>query len=71
MPAMRGDKLVQLFRENPRFHNLVLVLVSGAAEENLKSLGDSVRADAVVPKSNLDISLVSEVSRLATRRAVT
>jgi len=67
MPAIRGDKLVALFRQNPRFKNLGLVLVSGVAESELETLGRAVSADAIVPKRSLDSSLVTEVSKLASR----
>jgi CheY-like chemotaxis protein len=67
MPAMRGDKLAQLFRENPRFEDLGLVLVSGEPEDELRRIGKEVRADAVVSKAALSDALVSEVTRLADR----
>lgn len=54
MPAMRGDRLAALFRRNPRFQDLGVVLVSGAAPEELERLSLEVEADATVSKSKLD-----------------
>ena len=54
MPAMRGDRLAALFRRNPRFKGLGVVLVSGAAPEELERLSLEVEADATVSKSQLD-----------------
>ena len=67
MPALRGDRLVALFRSNPRFRNLGLILVSGAPENDLVELGRAVGADAVVPKVHLEKSLVPIVARLVER----
>ncbi len=67
MPALRGDKLVSLFRNNPRFSKLGLVLVSGAPEEELVEIGRAVGADAVVPKIHLEAGLADTVARLAQR----
>ena len=69
MPALQGDKLVQLFRENPRFTDVGLILVSGTSDgDNLEALGKASGADAVVPKHAIETSLVREVTRLASRR---
>jgi len=67
MPALRGDKLVALFRKNPRFDSLGLVLVSSAPEAELVEIGRAAGADAVIPKVDLERSLVSVVRRLAIR----
>jgi CheY-like chemotaxis protein len=69
MPAMRGDKLAQLFRENPRFQNLGLVLVSGEQEEELQRIGQEVGADAVVTKASMTTALAAEVQRIAARNS--
>ena len=53
MPGMRGDRLAALFRSNPRFSKLGMILVSGAAESELHSLCLEVRADATLAKSRL------------------
>jgi CheY-like chemotaxis protein len=64
MPALRGDKLVRLFRQNRRLANLGLVLVSSKDQEELAALGRAAGADAVVTKKNLDRALVAEVKKL-------
>lgn len=67
MPALRGDKLVRLFRHNRRLANLGLVLVSSKDHEELAALGRAAGADAVVTKKSLDRSLVAEVRKLFAR----
>jgi CheY-like chemotaxis protein len=67
MPALRGDKLVALFRSNPRFAKLGLILVSSAPEIELVQLGRDVGADAVVPKIHLEANLVRTVERFLER----
>lgn len=67
MPALRGDKLVRLFRQNRRLANLGLVLVSSKDQEELAALGRAAGADAVVTKKNLDRTLVTEVKKLFSR----
>ena len=51
MPGMRGDRLAALFRSNPRFRNLGVILVSGAAESELRRLCAEVQADGTLAKS--------------------
>jgi two-component system chemotaxis sensor kinase CheA len=53
MPGMRGDRLAALFRSNPRFRRLGVILVSGAADVELHELALEVRADATLQKSRL------------------
>jgi CheY-like chemotaxis protein len=66
LPGMRGDRLAALFRSNPRFRNLGVILVSGAAESELESLSMEVRADATLAKSRLT-ELVPMVRKLSQR----
>jgi len=54
MPSIRGDRLAALFRDNPRFAALGVILVSGGNIAELEQLGRVARADAVLPKSQLD-----------------
>jgi CheY-like chemotaxis protein len=68
MPGMRGDRLTTLFRENPRFQTLGVVLVSGENEAEMLRLADEVGADAAVSKSNMT-ELVSAVRRAYLKRA--
>lgn len=61
MPALTGDKLITLFRQNPRFDKLGIVLVSGKDREELEAFGRAVGANAVVPKKFLEQELVKTV----------
>jgi CheY-like chemotaxis protein len=54
MPTIRGDRLLALFRKNPRLGHLSVVLVSGQSEDELVRLRTETQADAVVSKSNLE-----------------
>jgi len=53
MPGMRGDRLAALFRSNPRFRNVGVILVSGADDVELHGLAVDAKADAVLRKSEL------------------
>jgi len=64
MPAMRGDRLASLFRSNSRLKELSLVLVSSEPESQVKELAKTVGADAVVPKSKVEILLLPTVREL-------
>jgi CheY-like chemotaxis protein len=50
MPALSGDRLAKLLRNNPRFRGLGVVLVTGDANVDLAGLAREVSADAVVHK---------------------
>jgi CheY-like chemotaxis protein len=54
MPSIRGDRLAALFRGNPRFSGLGVILVTGGSEAELAQLREVAQADAVLSKSNLD-----------------
>jgi PleD family two-component response regulator len=62
MPGMRGDRLATLFRGNPRFGTLGVVLVSGDSGVELDRMLSDTAADAAVSKSNLK-DLVGAVIR--------
>src|SRR5262245_13433450 len=65
MPSIRGDRLAALFRDNPRFADLGVILVSGGSVSELEQLGRVARADAVLPKSKLDqlVPVINECLR--------
>lgn len=65
MPSIRGDRLAALFRGNPRFTRLGVVLVSGGDESELKQLGQATKADGVLSKGSLDrlVGLVKDTYR--------
>lgn len=54
MPGLSGDKLVGLLRKNPRLRNLVIVIVSGKSDEELRQISRATDANAVLSKSQLD-----------------
>jgi CheY-like chemotaxis protein len=54
MPSIRGDRLAALFRGNPRFASLGVILVTGGNEAELVQLGEVAQADAVLSKGSLD-----------------
>ena len=59
MPGMRGDRLAALFRSNPRFKTLGVVLVSGEPPSELRRLLEETGASAVVPKSDMRALVVA------------
>ena len=66
MPAMRGERLVALFRGTPRLRNLPVVLISGEEAEDLERLAEAVDADATLPKA--DMKRLAEVVLEASQR---
>jgi CheY-like chemotaxis protein len=68
MPSMRGDRLAALFRGNPRFEGLGVVLVSGQDHQELTRLLEEADADAVVRKADLR-RLVPAVNNVIRARA--
>jgi CheY-like chemotaxis protein len=65
MPSIRGDRLAALFKGNPRFATLGVILVTGGDGAELAELGRVAKADAVLSKSRLDrlVDLVKETFR--------
>jgi CheY-like chemotaxis protein len=65
MPSIRGDRLAALFKGNPRFATLSVILVTGGDEAELQELGRVAKADAVLSKGKLDrlVDLVRETFR--------
>ena len=53
MPGMRGDRLAALFRGNPRFKKLGVVIVSGESSDEFERLSKEAGADAIVRKTEL------------------
>jgi CheY-like chemotaxis protein len=68
MPGMRGDRLAALFRGNPRFRSLAVVLVSGERGVDLERMAREAGADAAVSKSQLH-ELVPSIRQALRRRA--
>lgn len=63
MPAMSGDRLAALLRQNKRFSNVAVVLVSGKGAAELGKLALAVGADAVVSKSDIRQMLAQSVTK--------
>ncbi len=65
MPSIRGDRLAALFKGNPRFAALGVILVTGSSEEELDQLRATAKADAVLSKAKLDrlVGIVKETYR--------
>ncbi|MGK3982644.1 response regulator [Sorangium sp. So ce136] len=53
MPTLRGDRLLTLFRKNPRLGHLCVILMSGHSERELERLRTEAQADAVISKRDL------------------
>ena len=53
MPALSGDKLAKMLRQNQRLSGLIIVLVSSSSLDQLRLLAASVQADAVVYKGDI------------------
>lgn len=53
MPGMRGDRLAALFRGNPRFRKLGVVIVSDENSADFEQLSTEAGADAIVRKTEL------------------
>ncbi|XXX81688.1 response regulator [Sorangium sp. So ce134] len=66
MPTLRGDRLLTLFRKNPRLGHLSVILMSGHSEQELERLQMEAQADAIISKRNLQ-RLPALVRRLASR----
>ncbi|MFW5920780.1 MAG: response regulator [Polyangiales bacterium] len=64
MPAMTGDRLVQLFRSNERLRDLPVVLVSGEPPERLREISDELGNVTPVTKRRVQIELVPAVRAL-------
>jgi CheY-like chemotaxis protein len=69
MPAMSGDKLAKMLRNNPRLRSLTIVLVSSCEVSELQGLAVSVKANAVVSKSDIRTRLLPSLSSLFRRAA--
>jgi len=69
MPGLRGDKLASLLRTNTRLSEVVLILISGQSHEELDGLRRDRAIDAVIPKGELDTSLVATLARLLASRS--
>lgn len=61
MPDISGDKLAKLLRNNPRMHQLSIIMVSGADVTRLTQMATEVKADALVAKADIHRELAHVV----------
>ena len=71
MPDISGDKLARLLRNNPRMHQLSIILVSGADVTRLSQIAADVKADSVVHKADIHHELSHVVTSTYRRKLVT
>jgi CheY-like chemotaxis protein len=64
MPGLSGDKLAKMLRANPRLGRIGIVLVSSCNPAELEQVATSVRADAVVLKSEVRQKLLPALMRV-------
>lgn len=62
MPGLSGDRLIELLRSNPRFNELVIIVISGDPG-HLKRISDTLDVDGVVAKSQLKSRLELTLAR--------
>lgn len=65
MPSMSGDKLATLFRANPRFAGLRILLISGAPSSEMQRLVLDSQADGYVSKAELRVRLPDLLRKFA------
>ncbi len=68
MPSLPGDKLASLLRQNRRFSELGVVLISGRPAGELEVIAKQVEADGVVTKADLRTKLVPAIEAAAKLR---
>jgi CheY-like chemotaxis protein len=68
MPSINGDKLARLLRGASRGQTLAIVLISSCPLNELRTLADAARADAVVSKSDARSSLGSALLKAYRKR---
>lgn len=63
-PGIRGDKLVSVLRENPRLSGLVVVVVTGEANDSAERVHGLESADAILDRTGLEFRLIPMLGRL-------
>lgn len=69
LPAINGDRLARMLRDNPRGDRLAIVLVSSRSAKELQAMAIAAQADEVVPKDEVRRNLAGAVLRAVKRRA--
>lgn len=65
MPVMSGSRFAQLVRNNPRFSDVKLVLITGDSEAQLENAGRKTDADAILMKIDLVDDLLPTLKRIS------
>jgi CheY-like chemotaxis protein len=68
MPGLSGDKLVGVLRKNPRLKDLVVILVSGRDDQELRQIMGEQQVDAMLTKRSLKDRLVTSLEIALRRR---
>lgn len=68
MPGLSGDKLVGVLRKNPRLGNLVVILVSGREDHELRQIMSEQQVDSVLSKRDIEHRLVPTLEAAMRRR---
>jgi CheY-like chemotaxis protein len=68
MPGLCGDRLVELFRKQPKLRDIGIVLVSGMPVSELQVIRERCGADAEVSKSQLAEKLPDAITEAYARR---
>lgn len=71
MPGLSGDRLVEVLRKNPRLSSLVVILVSGESEAELKAIRRKVDVQGIMSKDMIARELVPLLERLLPRQRST
>lgn len=64
VPGIRGEKLVSVMRENPRLDGLVIVVVTGDANDQAFDAAGLESVNAILDRSGLEFRLVPLLRRL-------
>lgn len=71
MPGLSGDRLVEVLRKNPRLSRLVVILVSGENDAELKTIRRKVDVQGVMSKNVIARELLPLLERLLPRQRST
>lgn len=71
MPGLSGDRLVEVLRKNPRLGSLVVILVSGESEAELKAIRRKADVQGVMSKDMIARDLVPLLERVLPRQRST
>ncbi len=64
MPALRGDVVCRMLKDNPHTRDVIVALYSSGTEDDLKTASKNCSADGYVVKSDSVTDFVKQVTRL-------